>query len=110
MAFFPRYARLGAGILSAVGLVLLAAPAGYAGTTPAPADPGFCGVRVQGPTLIPNTYDFAYTMQNKCDYAINFHIVLPGSGRASDCAAVGPFASHTFSMAADDGNWYIETC
>lgn len=76
------------------------------------ADSGFCGVRVQGPTLIYTSVppQWAYTIRNKCGSGHSFKLHFYGNGRYSSCRWVAAHAYETWSMAFDDGNWAILNC
>ncbi|MEU7863253.1 hypothetical protein [Nonomuraea sp. NPDC049141] len=77
------------------------------------ADPGFCGVRVQGPTPITGGgtfYYWAYTVRNKCGYGLNLLVHLPGNGRDTSCNYVLPGGYQTYTYPADDSNWTIRAC
>jgi hypothetical protein len=82
-----------------------------------PNDPGFCGVRVAGPTLA--GVDFTYTMENKCATGYYFKVLLPISGRyatASDgtggqCEFNPGYGTLTSYYAATaDPSWEIQLC
>ncbi|GAA1663494.1 hypothetical protein [Fodinicola feengrottensis] len=81
---------------------------------PAAADPGFCGVRVQGPYPDPNSNPtgangiFTYLAKNKCSIGWSFKVVFV-HGSEIPCAYIGPYALHTYSAIwADD--WNLVVC
>lgn len=101
--------RLGKALLAAVlaSPLLVLAPA-----TTASADPGFCGVRVDGPTPI-NGGDvpyFAYRVNNKCGSALSFEVYFPQLGRGTFCESIDPYGDYTYVYAADTTWWEVRSC
>ncbi|MGW2394919.1 hypothetical protein ACWCYY_00010 [Kitasatospora sp. NPDC001664] len=101
--------RLGKALLAAAlaSPLLVLAPA-----TTASADPGFCGVRVAGPTPI-NGGDvpyFAYRVHNKCGSAHNFKVYIPESGRSTFCESIDPYGDRTYVYAGSSTSWEVRSC
>ncbi|MCD0482891.1 hypothetical protein LO771_10885 [Streptacidiphilus sp. ASG 303] len=107
--FRARGKRL-AGVASAAVLavpLLVLAPAAAAS-----ADPGFCGVRADGPTPIDggDVPYFAYQVHNKCSRAHAFKVYFPQLGRSTLCRSVDPYGNHTYAYAIDTDWWEVRSC
>lgn len=74
------------------------------------ADPGNCGVRVQGPVDGGSQGRIAYTIRNKCGTAYSFRVYFPAIGRQTACAKVYGTSWHTFYHAWSDPHWVIKVC
>lgn len=80
-----------------------------------PNDPGYCAVRVSGPSWA--GADYTYTMRNKCTTAWTYEVYLPASGRyatssatGTRCQSVGALAYATYFAATADPNWTPVLC
>jgi hypothetical protein len=91
-------------------LAVMALLMALGGSTPAKADSGFCGVRVQGPTLVHEGADDAYTIRNKCESSHTFRLYFYSNGRYSSCANVGAYEEHTYIESTASPNWNVENC
>ncbi|MER7843813.1 hypothetical protein ABTZ03_07675 [Kitasatospora sp. NPDC096077] len=92
-----------AAFLGAVPLVVL--PAG-----PAAADPGFCGVRVDGPTIVPGVALYAYRVRNKCGDAHAFKVYFPEIGRSTFCETIDPYESYSYTYMGETTWWEVRNC
>ncbi|MER5635703.1 hypothetical protein ABT095_01960 [Kitasatospora sp. NPDC002227] len=101
--------RLAQGLLAAAlaSPLLVLAPA-----TTASADPGFCGVRVDGPEPVSHgdAPYFAYLVRNKCSSAHRFQVYFPQLGRSTFCESVDPYGTYTYIYAYDTNSWEIRSC
>ena len=93
--------------MAGVAVVVALFAAAALGSAPAQADPGFCGVRVQGPTFAGGLMN-AYTIRNKCRRTHRF--AIRAYGRRTRCRSVWPRAYATFLSAYADPNWRIVNC
>jgi hypothetical protein len=96
-------------------------PAAHPGTStgrpapPVPDDPGFCGVRHDGPTFVGGGR-YQYTVYNKCGSSHTFAVYLPRAGRyAVDihfnwCVSVSAYWYGYYYDTAADTSWYIVNC
>jgi hypothetical protein len=94
-----------AAVLAAMALLMA-----LSGSTPAKADSGFCGVRVQGPTLVHEGADDAYTIRNKCASGYDFRLYFYSNNRYSSCAYVSGYEEHTWIESTASPNWNVENC
>jgi hypothetical protein len=102
--------------LALAGTIIVAsASLGLGGSGSAPAaqaDPGFCGVRVAGPTYVgpPTKLVWAYTVRNTCERTIQFRVYLRTPGRYTLCSAIDPHGYHTYTIGSADTNWEVRVC
>lgn len=98
--------------IASIALASVAATAGLAmvGEGSANADPGFCGVKVQGPTRAQGSPLWSYTIRNKCGTNQRFKINFPAVGRSSSCKTVYAGGYTSYSSIVIDDAWYIANC
>lgn len=91
---------------------LALAGAAAASSEPASADPGTCGVRSQGPSLVHGVFPpvYAYYVRNRCSTARKFRIRLTGTQVTTPCSTVEGGTTRTFSASLEDPNWSIVNC
>lgn len=108
-------AGLAVGTAGVVGASVSAIPATASAamassTSNEPADSGFCGVRVQGPTPIPPNLIWAYTWRNKCSFTVSEKLYFPSNGHTTGCYTLSPLAYATAYVGVYDPNWTIVNC
>jgi hypothetical protein len=101
--------------LAAGAMVVLAASGTAVGVSAAPAsahpaDPGFCGVRVD--SYPAGGLEYNYVVRNKCARAWNFTVFLPSGSRQAypGCMTLQGGQTETWWAVIADANWYVSVC
>jgi hypothetical protein len=101
-------------LLAGGAVVAVAVLGPIAAAAPAAADPGFCGVRVDGPSFVPSTLPaglngyYVYTAKNQCRRSVAMTAVI--LTRPNFCETFAPGEVRSFNSVGNDRNWTMTTC